>query len=176
MLASGSSDKTNQIERFQEYVEYLDVKQHVIQSMAKLVHSAEKKDSNTPKFRANVMRVLEVINFQDPNETKDETNTLLCRNVTYDYDHNNVRKAFSSLWEDFLKLNSKDVDLYKRMLIILHDKVMPHLIRPMLLTDFLIKPLCLKRRLPIWNYYKLRNFARSRNYFRYFCILAQGRN
>ena len=138
-MTSDSYDKTSQIDRFQEYLEYLDVKQHVIQGLAKLVHSAKKKGINTPIFRSNVMRVLETINVKNPSETKDDMNTLLCKNATYDYDHNSVRKVFSSLWEDFLKLSPNEVDLYKRMLIILHDKVMPHLIRPLLLTDFLVE-------------------------------------
>ena len=85
------------------------------------------------------MKLLELLDFKDPKDSKEEINTLLCKNTTYDYEHENVKKSFSSLWEDFIKLNSKDVDLYKRMLIILHDKVMPQLIRPLMLTDFLVE-------------------------------------
>ena len=103
------------------------------------MHSVEKKSQSTPKFRSNSMRVLEVLDFKDPKENKEDTDTLLCKKATYAYDHSSVRKAFSSLWEVFLKLNSNDVDLYKRMLIILHDKVMPQLVRPLMLTDFLME-------------------------------------
>ena len=139
MLVSGSSDNTNQINRFQEYLDYLDVKQHVIQGLAKVVHSAENKNINTSIFRSNVMRILELVNLQEPNQKNYESSTLLCKDVKYDYNYDNVRKVFSALWEDFLKLNSRDINLYKRMLIILHDKVMPHLTRPLLLTDFLVE-------------------------------------
>ena len=139
VLLSTSNDQSNQIERFQEYLEYADVKQHVIHNMAKLVHSVEKKCQSTPKFRSNSMRILEILDFKDPGENKEDMDTLLCKTTTYQYDHHSVRKSFSSLWEDFLKLNSNDVDLYKRMLIILHDKVMPQLVRPLMLTDFLIE-------------------------------------
>ena len=139
VLLSNSSDQSNQIERFQEYLEYADVKQHVIHNMAKLVHSVEKKGQCTPNFRSNSMRVLEILDFKDPGENKEDIDTLLCKKSTYPYDHQSARKSFSSLWEDFLKLNSNDVDLYKRMLVILHDKVMPQLVRPLMLTDFLIE-------------------------------------
>ena len=139
MLLSNSNDQSNQIERFQEYLEYADVKQQVINNMAKLVHSVEKKSQNTPKLRSNCMKILEILDFKDPNENKEEIETLLCKKATYLYDHPSVRKSFSSLWEDFLKLSSNDVDLYKRMLIILHDKVMPSLVRPLMLTDFLME-------------------------------------
>ena len=138
-LLSCTDDQTSQIERFQEYLEYHDVKQHVIQGMAKQVHSCEKKNQNSPQFRSNAMKLLELLDFKDPKEMKEEINTLLCKKAKYHYDHDHVKKSFSSLWEDFLKLNSKDVDLYKRMLIILHDKVMPQLVRPLMLTDFLIE-------------------------------------
>ena len=139
ILLSNTIDQSSQIERFQEYLEYHDVKQHVIQGMAKIVHSCGKKNLNSSQFRSNAMKLLELLDFRDPKDTKEEISTLLCKNATYNYEHENVKKSFSSLWEDFIKLNSKDVDLYKRMLIILHDKVMPQLIRPLMLTDFLIE-------------------------------------
>jgi len=139
ILLSNTNDQSSQIERFQEYMEYHDVKQHVIQGMAKIVHSCGKKNLNSCQFRSNAMKLLEILDFKDPKDTKEEISTLLCKNATYNYEHENVKKSFSSLWEDFIKLNSKDVDLYKRMLIILHDKVMPQLIRPLMLTDFLIE-------------------------------------
>ena len=138
VLLSENSDKSNQITRFQEYLEYIDVKQHVIHVTSKIVHTARSKDNSTKIFRANVMRLLELIDFKDPKEV-DESSTLLCKKAQYKYDHKTVQKVFSLLWEDFLKLNSNEVDLYKRMLIILHDKVMPQLLRPLMLTDFLVE-------------------------------------
>ena len=138
VLLSENSDKSNQITRFQEYLEYIDVKQHVIHVTSKIVHTARSKDNSTKIFRANVMRLLELIDFKDPKEI-DESSTLLCKKAQYKYDHKTVQKVFSLLWEDFLKLNSNEVDLYKRMLIILHDKVMPQLLRPLMLTDFLVE-------------------------------------
>ena len=72
VLLSTSNDQSNQIERFQEYLEYADVKQHVIHNMAKLVHSVEKKCQSTPKFRSNSMRILEILDFKDPGENKED--------------------------------------------------------------------------------------------------------
>ena len=94
MLVSGSSDNTNQINRFQEYLDYLDVKQHVIQGLAKVVHSAENKNINTSVFRSNVMIILELIDLQEPNQKNYESNTLLCKDVKYDYNYENVFNSF----------------------------------------------------------------------------------
>ncbi len=56
----------------------------------------------------------------------------------YAYDHESTRKSFSELWESFLSLRM-EVDVYKRALLMLDDRVMPHLTRPLLLTDFLVR-------------------------------------
>ena len=62
------------------------------------------------------------------NDFQADTATFLCGG-SFEYDHEQVRKSFSSLWEDFMKLGHKDFEIYKRILIIIHDKVMPNLLR-----------------------------------------------
>lgn len=76
-------------------------------------------------FQSNVMKILEGLNFGEP---KPEAATYLC-GKNFSYDHQIARKAFSNLWEEYMKLGNKDFDTYKRILIIIHDKVMPHLLR-----------------------------------------------
>lgn len=102
--------------------------------------------------------MLEVVNF-GPLKRNQKPETLLCKvkrsdqgndqekasssSSCYDFNYDSVRKAFSSLWEDFFKLCQEDNDphhpTYKRVLMIVHDRVMPHLTRPLLLTDFLME-------------------------------------
>ena len=53
ILLSNTNDQSSQIERFQEYMEYHDVKQHVIQGMAKIVHSCGKKNLNSSHNELN---------------------------------------------------------------------------------------------------------------------------
>jgi hypothetical protein len=57
-----------------------------------------------------------------------DVSTFLCQK-SFEYDHEATRKSFSNLWESFMKLGHKDFDIYKRILIIVHDKVMPNLTR-----------------------------------------------
>jgi len=52
-----------------------------------------------------------------------------------------LQQNFSNLWIDFFWLLGREsnVEIYKRVLIILHERVMPHLTKPLLLTDFLME-------------------------------------
>jgi len=136
------------IERFREYLEYTDCKAATIRHLAKIVHSVKVEENkeelnkrNTPVFRRNVMRILELLNFPQADEnvsllgSADESDVPAAAAI----DLEEVRKNFSSLWLDFFWLISKDVELYKRVLVMLHDRVMPHMNRPILLTDFLME-------------------------------------
>jgi len=71
------------------------------------------------------MKILEGLNFSEP---KPGAATYLCCE-SFSYDHQMAKKAFSNLWEGYMKLGNKDFNTYKRILIIIHDKVMPHLLR-----------------------------------------------
>lgn len=46
------------------------------------------------------------------------------------------RRVFGNAWLTFLKLKLPS-KVYKRVLVLLHEKVMPHMSSPVLLTDFL---------------------------------------
>merc|ERR1712050_189410 len=46
------------------------------------------------------------------------------------------RKMFTTLWLTFLK-TKLSFNLYKKVLVILHEKVMPSMSNPLLLSDFL---------------------------------------
>lgn len=48
-----------------------------------------------------------------------------------------AKMSFSALWQNLLKYPLTP-GLYKRVLILLPEKVIPHLDKPLLLTDFLI--------------------------------------
>ncbi len=49
-----------------------------------------------------------------------------------------MSKNFNTLWHDFAQLHHKEVDIYKRCLIVLTDKVLPRLKNPLVFTDFLM--------------------------------------
>lgn len=72
-------------------------------------------------FLENVFNLLEIFN------------TILAES---DGTKNQIKKKYSTAWITFLKFNLSP-SLYKKVLIILHKKVMPNLTNPLLLTDFL---------------------------------------
>ncbi|TRY61909.1 hypothetical protein TCAL_13364 [Tigriopus californicus] len=131
-----------QIQRCQEFLEFVDVQQQALHTLAMFLKSALKATA-TPLnqiTQGNVMSFLEVLNFRQLTE-KDQPRSWLCQDQAdrnqFPYAYPKVRQTFSEIWERFLKLNF-DLDLYKRVLIIMDEKIMAHLTRPLLLTDFLI--------------------------------------
>jgi len=139
-LSSSKRDATVAIERFSEYLAYADVCTAAIQHLAKTVHTvknisdeSERKSRNSLNFRRNVIRILELITYPDQ---EGRPNMLSKKLSTEDLQQN-----FSNLWIDFFWLLGREsnVEIYKRVLIILHERVMPHLTKPLLLTDFLME-------------------------------------
>ena len=57
----------------------------------------------------------------------------------YEVPAESLAKNFNTLWQDFGKIQHKEVEIYKRLLILLTDKVMPVLKNPLGFTDFLME-------------------------------------
>ena len=57
-LISQEKNNSDLIERFQEYLEYPDVKNYTIQILAKMAHK-----HTTKEFRMNMLKILEILNF-----------------------------------------------------------------------------------------------------------------
>jgi len=141
-LCSKSRCCSDRIRKLKEHLELTDVKQHVIQGLNKLVKSQQQKgEEPAQQFKRNVITFVEIVDFKEPNKV---SKTFLgslsdagSGGSRLTYDHEPVRKAFSDLWEMIVKWRL-DAELYRRILLILDAKVMPHLTRPLLLTDFLI--------------------------------------
>ncbi|XP_022336832.2 nucleolar complex protein 4 homolog A-like [Crassostrea virginica] len=137
-LTSESIDLTSLIGRFQEYLSHDDVRYHFMKILHKQVTSkAQKSASDT--VLTNIVTLLEQISFPS-NETgeldqmmtkyPDSENTEKVRSLD---EH---RKLFTNVWIDFLQLKLPN-SVYKKVLTILHEKVMPHLTNPLYLSDFL---------------------------------------
>ncbi len=147
-LLSDGCCMSGQISRLKEFLDFVDVRQNVVQLALKILRarSKETKDLPAPLVR-NVMCLLEALDFSEPGGKESEQDgrgprTFLCVGEDgashFAYDHESARKSFSDLWECFLRLRM-DVGVYRRTLLMLDDKVMPHLARPLLLTDFLVR-------------------------------------
>lgn len=141
-LCSTKSSSKPQIVRFQEYLDYPDVKLNFLQIMKRLLNKAEKTKKATAVFLDNVLCCLEGVGGLDT--PLDDTPTLLCHDPknknesTFVMDNELTKKNFGAVWIKFLKFKLS-LELYKRVLVILHDKVLPYLPRPLLLTDFLLE-------------------------------------
>lgn len=91
------------------------------------------KKSQALEFRQNVLRFLEILDFRGQ---IDNTSNLVVQD--YSAPQESIVKHFDSIWQEFSKLQHKEVDIFKRILILLTDKVMPILKNPLFYTDFLM--------------------------------------
>merc|ERR1719483_1944065 len=125
--------------RFQEFLLYIDVKFYFLKQLSKIINVAVKGDKVNPIFLENGLSSLKVVGMENQ-ETK--LNTLLCKDLatmesSFNLDFVEMKKHFGNCWLQILKCKI-NLDQYKRVLTILHDKVLPFLPRPLLLTDFLL--------------------------------------
>ena len=127
-LLSIENDNQVIIERFQEYLEYPDAKFYTIQTLGR--HSKKEKSL---LFRQNLLKFLELLNYD---ENMEAAPGLILNE--YEPIPDATSKNFNQLWTDFGKIQHKEVELYKRILILLTDKVMPLLKNPLQFTDFLL--------------------------------------
>ena len=118
------------IDRFQEYLEYPDAKVYTIQTLAR-----HPKKSTSPIFRQNLLKFLEILNYDEGGIVGESA--LVVEN--YEIPTESVAKNFNTLWQDFGKIQHKEVEMYKRLLILLTDKVLPVLKNPLGFTDFLME-------------------------------------
>ncbi|XP_061163332.1 nucleolar complex protein 4 homolog B-like [Saccostrea echinata] len=137
-LTSDTVDVTVLISRFQEYLAYDDVRYHLMRIIHKQI-ATKAQDHLTDVCLNNIVAVLEQISFTaDGCEelsnfmTKYPEREKLEKIKSLD----EQRRIFTNLWIDFLQLKLPN-SVYKKVLIILHDKVMPHLTNPLYLSDFL---------------------------------------
>lgn len=134
-LLSIKHDNQVLIDRFQEYLEYPDAKYYTIQILSRFPF----KKSTSCKhliFRQNLLKFLEILNFNDT-ENSESTAGLIIEN--YQLPQESLTKNFNNLWSEFGKIQHQEVDIYKRLLILLTDKVLPVLKNPLTFTDFLLE-------------------------------------
>jgi len=61
-----------------------------------------------------------------------------CDEKHFSWNYSQAKKFFSTIWTQVLRY-PLTASLYKRVLVLLPEKVMPHLEKPLLLTDFLME-------------------------------------
>ena len=142
-VCSNKHQAKSVIARFQEFFLYIDVKFYFLKQLSKIISVAVKGDKVNAVFIENVLCSLEMVGMENL-DTMDisKLHTLLCKNVAtgeskFQLDNKEMKKHFGNCWLQILKCKI-NLDQYKRVLTILHDKVLPFLPKPLLLTDFLL--------------------------------------
>ncbi|GFS95922.1 nucleolar complex protein 4 homolog B [Nephila pilipes] len=134
-LLSHCVDEKGNIHKFQEYMQYHDILMHSLKAALNILNDKEKV---TDIFLTNLFYLLNTINF--PKEFQTTTpNTYLPQGslkAPFFCKKNLLRKLFSNTWFRYLKFQLP-IPVLKRVLLMLHKKVIPHLQNPCLLTDFL---------------------------------------
>ncbi|XP_071946361.1 nucleolar complex protein 4 homolog B-like [Antedon mediterranea] len=145
-LLSSMQDFTHLMNRFQEYLEYDDMRFYTLEVVSGKIREtnsrvqkldAAQKKMEEELFCKNTLCLLEQVtmptedclsNFLTPLPPDDEE--IRATQLK------EQRKAFSNAWLSFLLL-SLPLQTYKTVLFMMHDKVIPHMSSPVMLTDFL---------------------------------------
>ncbi|KAI0208870.1 Nucleolar complex-like protein 4 [Lamellibrachia satsuma] len=125
------------ITHFQEFLEYDDVRYYTMKT-ALIIVKEQPKEVLADTFTHNCLALLEQLTMPMP-PSDDRLNNFLTKppeKLLKINNHKEHKKLFSTLWLEFLKLKLS-VNLYKQVLLSLHEKVMPHFTSPLLLSDFL---------------------------------------
>lgn len=138
-LLSQDKQNTHLFERFKEFSEYLDVLYFTWKQLPLLTKSTASSNS---VFALNYLDLIDAIPM-----TKDiqENKKLLCApgddvkvSETFDYAH--TRKSINKVWNCVMLWEMKD-PIHKKVLIVLLERILPHLEKPIHLTDFLMDSL-----------------------------------
>ncbi|XP_055389054.1 nucleolar complex protein 4 homolog A [Condylostylus longicornis] len=136
-LLSTEASSYHLIARFKEYSEYLDVVFYAWKVLPSLTPKG-----NAPS-EAFVNNYLELINALPVTKELQESFKLLCpsneaRPEIFDYVIS--RKCINKAWQCVMQWEIKPAT-HKQILIVLLERVLPHLDKPVLLTDFLMDSL-----------------------------------
>ncbi|XP_078410653.1 nucleolar complex protein 4 homolog [Cetorhinus maximus] len=128
------------LSRFQEYLEYEDVRYYVMAYAAEHIPRVmqSSKGDLLPVYQQNAFTLLSSIHM--PSEQSELTNFLVKQQNKHDAwkvaklkEH---RRIFERLWLAYLK-HKLSTNLYKKVLVILHESILPNMSKPTLMIDFL---------------------------------------
>ncbi|KAG9487558.1 hypothetical protein GDO78_007416 [Eleutherodactylus coqui] len=138
-LLQEEKDSTLLLSRFQEYLEYDDVRYYTMTVINERIAQVNRgtKEALPPIFLNNVFGLLSAINMPVEGEL---SNFLLGQKEKEDdwkpAKLKEQKKAFERVWMGFLK-HKLSVSLYKKVLLILHESILPHMSNATMMIDFL---------------------------------------
>lgn len=138
-LLSLEEDCSLLLSQFCQYLEQDDVRYHTMQAATDTVARVANAHPEVPlTFWNNVFTLLSAVSL--PRRESDIANFYVQHaelsdkwKVTHLKEH---RKAFQLMWLGFLK-HKLPLSLYKKVLVIMHESILPHLAQPSLMIDFL---------------------------------------
>lgn len=139
-LLSITTDNSLLLSRFQEFLEMVDVRFYVMSFIRDNVAKVMEKNKGVllPVYQNNVFTLIS--NISMPSQQSELTNFLVKQEAKHeDWKATKLkehRRAFEKMWLGFLKYKLPS-NMYKRVLVILHDSILPHMSKPTLMIDFL---------------------------------------
>ncbi|KAM6902144.1 nucleolar complex protein 4 homolog [Xenentodon cancila] len=139
-ILSKTTDNSLLISRFQEYLEMEDLRYYVMSSIRENLGKVMDKNKGavTPVYQDNVFTL--VSNISMPSQESELTNFMVKQEAKHEdwkaAKLNDHKRAFERMWLSFLKYKLPN-SMYKRVLVILHDSILPHMSKPTLMIDFL---------------------------------------
>ncbi|XP_037548637.1 nucleolar complex protein 4 homolog [Nematolebias whitei] len=139
-LLPTKTDNSLLISRFQEFLEMEDLRYFVMSAICGNVHKVMEinKGAVLPVYQNNVFTLMSNINI--PSQESEMTNFMVKQKFNHEnwkatklMDH---KRAFERMWLGFLKYKLPN-SMYKKVLVILHDSILPHMNIPALMIDFL---------------------------------------
>ncbi|EZA53150.1 hypothetical protein DMN91_005388 [Ooceraea biroi] len=141
MLLSTEKDNTNLISRFQEIAEYSDALYYTWKCLPSLTPKRQPPEVQIKNF----LELIDKIPLpKEGEESKISDNKgFLCgpqAGTAFTWDQSAVKGALNKVWACVMHWELTP-QLHKQLLIVLLERVMPHLEKPVLLTDFLMDSL-----------------------------------
>ncbi|XP_042251949.1 nucleolar complex protein 4 homolog [Thunnus albacares] len=139
-LLSRTTDNSLLISRFQEFLEMEDVRYYVMSSIRENVGQVMDKNKGAvaPIYQNNVFTLMS--NISVPSQESELTNFMVKQEAKHEDwkaaklgEH---KRVFERMWLGFLKYKLPS-NMYKKVLVILHDSILPHMSKPTLMIDFL---------------------------------------
>ncbi|XP_011168513.1 nucleolar complex protein 4 homolog B [Solenopsis invicta] len=140
-LLSPEKDNTNLISRFQEITGYPDVLYYTWRCLPSLTPKRQPKEI----YIKNLLELIDKIPLPKEEEASEmsDNKELLCgpqQDAAFTWDQSNVKRALNKVWACVMHWELTP-QLHKQLLIVLLERVISHLEKPILLTDFLMDSL-----------------------------------
>ncbi|KAG7223874.1 hypothetical protein INR49_015130 [Caranx melampygus] len=139
-LLSKTTDNSLLISRFQEFLEMEDVRYYVMSAIRENVGKVmeQNKGEVVPVYQNNVFTLMSNISL--PSQESDLTNFMVRQEAKHEdwkaAKLNEHKRVFERMWLGFLKYKLPS-SMYKKVLVILHESILPNMSKPALMIDFL---------------------------------------